>query len=259
MTEPEPAARLTGRTAVVTGGARGIGRGIALSLAGAGADVVVGDLDGAADPLDAEERERVDGAGGSIDVRRADVTDDADVDRLVGAAADRFGGLDVLVNNAGVTHDGTIEETSEAEWHRVMDVNLTGVYRCTRRAIPLLRESEAPRVVNVASQLGLVARPRRPAYCASKGGVVNLTRQLALDYADVPILVNAICPGVVRTPMTEPLFADADVRASLDAQTPLPYFGEPEDVGAMAAFLASDAARFVTGQTLVVDGGYLAR
>lgn len=256
---------------MVTGAASGIGRGIALALAEAGADIVVADVDPRpADGRGADERpaadderepttDLVERAGADAAFVETDVTDADAVEDLVAATVDAFGGLDVLVNNAGVSHDGTIEETPEAEWRRVLDVNLTGVYHCTRAAMPHLRESEAARVINIASQLGHVGVPRRPAYCASKGGVVNLTRQLALDYADVPVLVNAICPGVVRTPLTEDLLADPASRKRLERMTPLPYFGDPADVGALAAFLASESARFITGQSFVVDGGYLAR
>lgn len=262
---------LAGRTAVVTGAASGIGRGIAVALAEDGADVVVADVDprpadargtadrGGEDGSPAPTTALADRAGVDATFVEADVTDPDAVGALMETTAERYGGLDVLVNNAGISQDGTIEETTPAEWSRILEVNLTGVYHCTRAALPELRESDAPRIINVASQLGLVGRRRRPAYCASKGGVINLTRQLALDYAEVPVLVNAICPGVVRTPLTADLLDDPESRERLARMTPLPYFGEPADVGALAAFLASDAARFITGQSFVVDGGYLAR
>lgn len=253
-------------TAIVTGGASGIGRGIAVEFAAAGADVVIADVDERpADVRDDAAPDRpttatlVEREGAEAEFVRTDVTEPDDVAELVAATEAAFGGLDVLVNNAGISHDGTIEETPPAEWQRVLDVNLTGVYQCTRTALPLLRESDQPRIVNVASQLGLVGQYRRPAYCAAKGGVVNLTRQLALDYATVPIPVNAVCPGVIRTPMTADLLEDPESRAQLADRTPLPYFGEPEDVGKLVVVLSSEVARFVTGQQFVVDGGYLAK
>jgi len=137
-------------------------------------------------------------------------------------------------------------------------VNLSSVFKTVRASTPHLRDSEAARILNVASQLAFVGRPRRPAYCASKGGVISLTRQLAVDYADVPVLVNAVCPGVVRTALTEDLLEDPEGRAFLEDRTPLPYFGRPEDIGGPVAFLASDHARYITGECVVVDEGYLA-
>lgn len=251
---------LTGRTAIVTGASSGIGRGIALALAGAGARVVVADLDeGPPSDADLTTVEAITDDGGTAAFVEADVADDDSVAALIEATVERWGGLDILVNNAGVSHAGTVEETTPEEWHRVLDVNLTGVYHGVRHAMPHLKRSEAPRVVNVASQLAFVAQPEKPAYLASKGGVVSLTRSLAVDYADVPVLVNAVCPGVVRTELTREALADPEQRAEFERQTLLPYLGEPEDVGAMATFLASDHARFVTGQSFVVDGGYTAQ
>lgn len=251
---------LTGRTAVVTGASAGIGRGIARALAEAGARVVVADVE-ETPPSDADHTtvERIAAEGGTAAFVETDVADYDGVAALVEATVERWGGLDVLVNNAGVSHAGTVEETSPEEWHRVLDVNLTGVYHGVHHAMPHLKESDAPRVINVASQLAFVAQPEKPAYLASKGGVVSLTRSLAIDYADVPVLVNAVCPGVVRTELTREALADEERRAALEAATPLPYLGEPEDVGAMTTFLASDYAKFVTGQSFVVDGGYLAQ
>jgi NAD(P)-dependent dehydrogenase (short-subunit alcohol dehydrogenase family) len=251
---------LSNRTAIVTGASSGIGRGIALALADAGARVVVADV-AETPPRDAEwtTADRIDDGGGTAAFVECDVTDDDAVAALVDATVERFGGLDVLVNNAGISHAGTVEETTPEEWHRVLDVNLTGVYHGVRHAMPHLKESDAPRIVNVASQLAFVAQPEKPAYLASKGGVVSLTRSLAVDYADVPVLVNAVCPGVVETELTRDSLADPERRAEFERQTLLPYLGQPEDVGAVAAFLASDHARFVTGQSFVVDGGYTAQ
>jgi NAD(P)-dependent dehydrogenase (short-subunit alcohol dehydrogenase family) len=250
---------LTDRVAIVTGGSSGIGRGIALALASAGARVVVADLDESPPTGETESTvERIAAEGGDVRYVETDVSVSADVETLVSATVDAYGGLDVLVNNAGVSHDGTVEETTPETWRRVLDVNLTGVYHGVHHAMPLLRESPAPRVINVASQLAFVGRPRKPAYLASKGGVVALTRQLAVDYADVPVLVNAICPGVVRTELTREALAESESRAYFESETLLPYLGEPEDIGAMAAFLASDLGRYITGQCLVVDGGYTA-
>lgn len=249
---------LSSRTVIVTGSASGIGRSIAVELAAAGANVAVADVRRAPDDETTPTDGLIDEAGGRASFHETDVADPDAVASLVDATVDEFGGVDVLVHNAGISHDGTVETTSEAAWDAVLDVNLKAIFRLTKAAMGYLRESDAPRIVTVASQLGLVGRERRPAYCASKGGAISLTRQLAVDYADVPIPANAICPGVIRTPMTESLFDDDAKLARFETETLLPYFGEPEDVAAMAVFLASDAARFVTGQTFVVDGGYVA-
>ncbi|WP_136591127.1 SDR family NAD(P)-dependent oxidoreductase [Salinigranum halophilum] len=250
---------LTDRVAIVTGASAGIGRGIALALAQAGASVVVADVDETPPTGEVVPTvEAIETAGGEAHYVETDVADCDAVEALVAETVASYGGLDVLVNNAGVSHDGTVEETTPETWDRVLGVNLTGVYHGVHHAMPVLKRSPAARVINVASQLALVGRPRKPAYLASKGGVVSLTRQLAVDYADVPVLVNAICPGVVRTELTREALSDPDSSAFLESETLLPYLGDPDDVGAMAAFLASDLGRYITGQCLVVDGGYTA-
>lgn len=248
---------LSGRTAVVTGASKGIGRAIAVSLAGAGARIVVADID-QRPPSDANRPtvERIRAEDGEARFVEVDVADGESIAAMVESTVDAYDGLDILVNNAGVSHDGTVVETDPKEWRRVLDVNLTGVYNGAHHAVEHLRESSAPRIINVASQLALVAQRRKSAYIASKGGVVSLTRSLALDYADVPILVNAVCPGVVRTELTRDALADDRRRETFESKTPLPYLGRPDDVGTMATFLASDHARFITGQRFVVDGGY---
>lgn len=248
---------LTDRTALVTGASAGIGRGIATALAEAGARVVVADIEASVPSREKTTTvEAITAAGGQAFFVELDVADATAVADAVATAVSRFGGLDILINNAGISHEGTVEETTPDEWQRVLDVNLTGVYNGARHALPHLKKSDAPRIINVASQLAFVAQERKPAYLASKGGVVSLTRSLALDYADVPILVNAICPGVVHTELTTEAMADDERRAFFEDKTPLPYLGEPSDVGGMAVFLASEHARFVTGQCFVVDGGY---
>ena len=248
---------LTDRTALVTGASAGIGRAIATALAEAGARVAVGDLDEYVPSLaETTTVEAITAEGGEACFVGMDVADSEAVAEAVENTVSRFGGLDILVNNAGISHEGTVAETSPEEWQRVLDVNLTGVYNAARHALPHLKESEAPRIINVASQLAFVAQARKPAYLASKGGVVSLTRSLALDYADVPILANAICPGVVHTELTADAMADDERRSFFTERTPLPYLGDPSDIGGVAVFLASENARYITGQCLVVDGGY---
>jgi len=249
---------LDGRTAIVTGASSGIGRGIATELGEAGASVVVADQQEApregGDPTAAV----ITADGGTAVYHETDVTDGSAVEALVAATVEEFDGLDIVVNNVGISHDGTLEELPPDEWESVIDVNLTSAYRCTRHALPLLRESDGARVINVASQLGLVGVAERAAYCASKAGLIGFTKQIAVEYADVPITANAICPGVVRTALTEEIFEEPEARADIMDATLLPYVGEPEDIGRAARYLADESGRYITGQCLVVDGGYTA-
>lgn len=200
-------------------------------------------------------REDVD--AGSAIFERTDVTDDADVESTIEAAIDRYGGIDVLVNSAGVTGQGAVHEVSEAEWDRIHDVNVKGVVRCSKHAISHLRESDQPRIVNISSQRGMRggATTEKAAYVSSKGAVTNLTRQMALDYGPEGIAVNAICPGPIESGMT-PIETEADRERLLDGIL-TPFVGVPEDIAPAAVLLASDGGRYIHGHNLVIDGGYL--
>lgn len=250
---------LAGRTAVVTGGASAIGRALAIGLAEEGVSVVVGDV--RRESRVKEERpstvDVIEAAGGEATFVSADVTDQADVDRLVATATEEFGGLDILVNNAGITDRGSVDEVDDASWERIQDVNVSGVMRCSRAAIPLLRESDHGRIINIASQRGLRGGEsnEQAAYVASKGAVVSLTRQMAMDYAPEGIAVNAICPGPIESGMT-PIEHEADRHRLLEGIL-TPFVGEPEDLVPAALLLAGDGARYIHGHCLVVDGGYL--
>jgi NAD(P)-dependent dehydrogenase (short-subunit alcohol dehydrogenase family) len=253
---------LTDRTALVTGAAAGIGRGIAIELARGGADVVVADV--REEPKLEAERERgrtadvISEMGGEAEHVECDVGDESAVEATVAATTERFGGLDVLVNNAGISVKGAVHELDRADWDRAVDVNLTGVYLGTKHAAPHLRESDAGRVINLASTAAFEGGPRAAGYCATKAGVVNLTRQMAVDYGPDGVTVNALCPGPVYTSMSQDTFDDPDRREIYEEHVLLPYFGDPEDVGQLARFLASDAARYVTGASIPIDGGWLA-
>jgi NAD(P)-dependent dehydrogenase (short-subunit alcohol dehydrogenase family) len=252
--------RLDGRTAAVSGGASGIGRAVAEAYAREGAAVVIGDVDAAAGE---ELAAAIGAAGGRAAFASCDVASPGDCRALVQTALARFGGLDVMHANAGIEHCAAIWDTSDADWQRVIDVNLGGAFYCCREAMRAMRDRGRPGVVTfTASPHAFLTAREIAAYAASKGGMVALMRAAALEGAPHGIRVNAILPGAVRTPMLEREAAGApDTRAQLErfaAQHPLGRMGEPQDVARVAVFLASDEAAFVTGACYAVDGGMTA-
>jgi NAD(P)-dependent dehydrogenase (short-subunit alcohol dehydrogenase family) len=258
-----PDGRLSRRVAAVTGSASGIGRAIAIRLADEGASVVVSDV--RPDPREGgEATERVISERGGTCLRvDADVSRAEDVDRLVRGAVERFGRLDVMVNNAAIAGRASkpLLETTEEDWDAIMAVNLRGVFLCCKRAIGEMLGQEPlgevrGRIINISSQHGMVGSPGHVAYSTSKGGVVNLTRQLAVDYGRHGILVNAVAPGKIMTGSPEQ--ANPDLTAYAQSRTPFPRLGRPDDVAAAAAFLASDDALYISGTNLLVDGGWMA-
>ena len=254
--------RLDGKRAVITGASSGIGRRIAIQFAEEGADVAIGDVrERPKEEGEPPTAEAVRNRGRDAVFREVDVADQAQCEAFVETAAEEFDGIDVLVNNAGTFLDSargkTLEELSLEEWNRMLAINLTGVYNCAKFAMPYVRESDGGRVINIASKMGLVGHPTIHAYGAAKGGVVLLTRAMAIDYAPDSVTVNAICPGIIETGNKPHRFEIKGDR--MEANTPLPFFGEPRDVAHAAVFLASEEARFVTGQALAVDGGWTAR
>ena len=253
--------RLTNRVALVTGASSGIGNAIAARFGREGADVLVADL--RRDPKRDGERsvfDKLDGAGANHAFVETDVTDEADIQAAVDEAVDLFGGLDILVNNAGIYYQYKAHETPTDEFDEIQGVNLRGTFLCSKAALPELKKSDNAKIVNLSSIFGLVGGGASAAYCASKGGVSNLTRQMALDYADDEVNVNALAPGIIKTAQNiEWRENNPEVIADWREKTPWPRFGEPEEVADAALFLASDESDFVTGHVLSVDGGWTAQ
>lgn len=246
--------RLMGKVAIVTGGTRGIGRAIAERFLSEGAQVVVAGRNQPDSTFGS-------GAGGAL-FHCADVANADDVQALVDFTVERFGRLDVLVNNASVQLEKPIGETSEAEWDWLMSINLKGVFLCAKAALEPMRKAGSGVILNIGSYDGFAADPGLAAYCASKGGVHALSKAIAVDYGAEGIRCNAICPGWVRTEMMDAYLktqADpAGAEGAVVAQHPVGRLGEPQDIASLATWLASDEASFASGQLFVLDGGLTA-
>ncbi len=240
---------LEDQIAIVTGGAVGIGKAIAERFVDDGATVVIADVDEDNGESAAEEI--------GCQFSHCDVTDYEQVETLVEETVDTHGGLDVMVNNAGIASVTSVEEMDLEEWRAVVDTNLDGVMHGTKAALPQLKESNGC-IINLGSIYGLVGGKGAASYSAAKGGVVNFTQQVAIDYATEGVRVNSICPGFVETPMTEDLLEDERFYNYLEQKTPMDRHGQPEEIAPMAAFLASDEASYITGANIPVDGGWTA-
>ncbi len=253
--------RVKNKVVIVTGGALGIGRSACILLAREGAHVAVTDvLDDAGEGLARE----IQAAGGTAAFWHLDVSSETEVTEVFGAVRERFGGIDVLVNNAGIAGvNKPTHEITEAEWDHLMAVNVKGVFFCTKHAIPAMKERGGGNIVNLSSIYGIIGAADLPPYHASKGAVRLMTKNDALLYAPDRIRVNSVHPGFIWTPLVEKLAQEqgevVEVRKQLDARHPLGHVGEPDDIGWGIVYLASDEAKFVTGSELVIDGGYTAR
>lgn len=251
--------RLTGKVAIVTGAASGIGKAAVHRFVGEGAHVVLGDID--TDSMRVIEAE----LGTAVHTVPTDVSAQRDVEHLVEAAIERFGKTDVLFSNAGIEFPATVTEIDPSDWDRVISVNLSSVFLCAKYVLPHMIESGGGSIINTASQLGLVGYRNFAVYNAAKGGVINLTRNMALDYAEHNVRVNAICPGPIDTPHIERQVARLDPHSSEEVYrsiadlVPLGRLGTAEEIANGALFLASDESSFMTGANLVVDGGYTAQ
>jgi len=248
-----PTSPLAGHVALVTGASRGIGRSIAIALAADGAEVVVNYANSpdAADAVVAE----IKAAGGQAWSHQANVADEEQVETMVKTVLETCGRLDVLVNNAGITRDGLLMRMKTADWQSVIDLNLTGVFLCTRAVSRSMLKARSGRIINITSVVGLMGNPGQANYSAAKAGVIGLTRSSAAEFASRGVTVNAVAPGFISTDMTKEL----DVTPIL-ASIPLGRMGQPEEVASAVRFLAADpAGAYMTGQVLQVDGGMVMR
>jgi NAD(P)-dependent dehydrogenase (short-subunit alcohol dehydrogenase family) len=249
---------LAGKVALVTGAASGIGRASALALAREGARILVADIDDAAGE---ETAAAIREAGGQATYAPTDVTREPEIEAMVRAAVEEFGRLDCAVNNAGITGKGApVHQLDPEDWSRALAINLTGVFLCMKYELPVMQRQRSGSIVNMASGAGLIAVPGLAPYCASKHGVLGLTKTAAVENARLGVRVNAICPGTIDTPMLRSAMAgDPQMEKLILSGQPAGRFGEPGEVAEAVVWLCSDRASFVSGDTMLVDGGAVAR
>ncbi|MBU4369457.1 SDR family oxidoreductase [Patescibacteria group bacterium] len=248
--------RLKNKVAIITGAGSGIGQGIAFAFVKEGAKVVVADW---SEQGGKETVEQIHKKGGEAVFIKTDVSKAKDIDEMVKTCLDKFKRIDILVNNAGIVKFGPLHQTSEQDWDAVLDVNLKSIFLGSKKVIPEMLKQGSGKIINITSIAGLVGFDQISAYCASKGGIIALTREMALEYAPKKINVNCIAPGVIKTAMTKDMLDDPATKQFLESSTLYPRLGEPKDIAMAAVYLASSESDFVNGEVLVVDGGWIAK
>ncbi len=243
---------LKDKVAIITGGARGIGKEITLNFAREGANVVIADIN--SQTLAETEKEIV-SCGVEVLAFTVDVTDYSQVEQMVNKTLDKFKKIDILISNAGITADALLVRMKEEDWDRVLAVNLKGTFNCTKAVSRVMLKQRSGKILNIASIIGLIGNVGQANYAASKAGVIGLTKSAAKELAPRGINVNAIAPGFIQTEMTQRL--PEEVKSKMLEAIPLKKFGQPRDVARLAAFLASDDAGYITGQVICVDGGMI--
>lgn len=244
---------LKGKTAVITGSGRGIGKAIAVRLAQLGANIVLNDIPSC--EYIEETAQEIRGMGAEAAVVTGDVRNIKDVQNLVNTAVETFGQIDVFVNNAGITRDGLLLKMSEEDWDLVMEINLKGAFNCIKTAVKPMMKKRSGSIINIASVVGEMGNPGQANYSASKGGLIALTKTTAKEFAKRNIRCNAVAPGFIASAMTDKL--PEETRKQYLSAIPLSRFGNADDIADVVAFLASDMSRYVTGQVINVDGGLL--
>lgn len=242
---------LKGKNALVTGGYRGIGKAIALKLASMGANVIVNDIGEPETAIDTVNEIR--GLGVESEAIQANVAVEEEVNGMIAKVIEKFGRIDILINNAGITRDGLLMKMKESDWQSVLDVNLKGVFLCTKAVVRPMMLQKSGSIVNITSVVGITGNAGQSNYSASKAGVIGFTKSIAKEIGSKGVRVNAVAPGFINTKMTEAL--PEEVKKAYMANIPLKRYGEPDEIAEVVAFLCEDRSRYMTGQVLKVDGG----